>query len=228
MKMRIILGLAALSLGVLACCGNCLPPALTSTGPDNTTVLLTPTNTPTTQESLLADLPLGLNATWVYSAEIDYENPKDPNNSGKWTGTITDRVVAMEVNADGNLVFTLQEEMEPLPPQEVWNQPLSFKYILSGNVIYRDAVRVYQWPLSNGLTWKAFENVEYFWSAAAVETVVTPYGELHGCFVLTLVTNPDTSQDTFCPRVGFVEHTYMHHGTLQNEHFILVEFRAGK
>jgi hypothetical protein len=144
-----------------------------------------------------------------------------------WSGFITDRVVERKSIPDGTIVFTLQEDLQSTPPQDVWRQPRTYEYIIAGDGIFEDGMKIYQWPLSAHMTWKAFSDYGYDTHAQYAGIVSTPYGDLKGCYTFILQTNPDTSIDTFCPKIGFVEHSYRHHGTPQIEHYVLESYQPG-
>jgi hypothetical protein len=197
------------------------------TGEASPTAAATPTGVP--PGMIITDYPLVLHAAWVYSAEIKVENPNDQNNPIQWNGTLTETIIGEESRADGTIVFSIQRDMWPAPPPELWTQPGIIMTRVQGDGVYSGAGKIYQWPLLDGAAWDMSpEGTGYFWQVTALALVQVPYGELHNCFTLTLGTNPDTTVNTFCPGVGFVEHVYFHHGSLYEEHFVLVEFRAGK
>jgi hypothetical protein len=197
------------------------------------TLLLTETPkisspTPVPSSLILVDFPLSMGATWQYSAEISYEDPNDYTRVDKWSGSITDQVVAKNTASDGRIIFTLHENMDPAPPKDVWRQSADYSYTISGNGIFKGNIKIYQWPLSNNLSWDAFGDYGYFMDASYVGNVDTPYRKLEGCYVFVLATLPDTSNDTFCPGIGFVEHSYTHNGTRQEEHFTLISYEPGQ
>jgi len=204
---------------------------LTPEADDKTAPSITPlpvsSLTPLPSPQILTDFPLALGAAWKYSAEISYQSPNDPTLPAVWSGIITDTVIGEKTNADGTLVFTIQEDMQPVPPQDVWTQPRIYEYLVTGDAIFEGGRKIFQWPLADGLTWKPFIDGAYEVTANLIGNVETPFAELNGCFGILLATLPDTLMDTFCPGVGFVEHSYQHNGTLQTEHFILVSFTSG-
>jgi hypothetical protein len=192
------------------------------------TPLPSPSSTPVPLSLILADFPLALGTTWVYSAEISYQDPNDYMKLLTWTGTITDKVVDKKVESDGKMIFTVQEDLEPKPPKDVWRQSRTFEYIIVGDGVFEGAMKVYQYPLKDNLTWRAFADFEYDMNAYYVGEVITPYGKLDNCYSLLIATNPDTSIEIFCAGVGFVEHSYRHHGTPQDEKFVLSSFTLGQ
>jgi hypothetical protein len=205
-----------------------ISPGDTSTIAITTTVTSTPSLTPVPPSVILADFPLSVGATWKYSAEISYQDPIDYSKLVTWSGFITDKVVDREMTPDGKIVFTLHEDLKPTPPQDVWRQPGTYEYTIAGNGIFEDGIKIYLWPLSDHLVWKEYSDYGYDTHAKYTGIVSTPYGDLKGCYTFILQTNPDTSFDTFCPKIGFVEHSYIHHGTPQVEHFMLVSYQPGQ
>ena len=172
----------------------------------------------------LADYPLAVHSLWTYAAEISYQRPGTTDQIDRWAGLVTRTVTGEERSVDGRTTFTTQLEMDPPIPAEVWSQPQSETYVLENGVIMRDGIRLYQWPLSDGASWKAWPDAEYTWHVSAQTTVDTPYRIFDDCYLVVLNTNPDTTADTLCPGVGLVMHDYMHHGTPQTEHWELIEF----
>ncbi len=181
-------------------------------------------------ESLIfADYPLALGATWIYSATIDYQKPNTFDQVISWRGLITDTIIDEYTTFGGNIVFTLQEDMNPpIELQGVHRQPATYAYVVSGDGIYKDGIKIYQWPLSDHVSWEAIPGLGYEMEVNFIGNIDTLYGELKGCYQFFLVTNPDSTVDTFCPGIGFVDHYYQHHGTVQIENFVLVDYRPGK
>ncbi|HEY6073211.1 MAG TPA: hypothetical protein VIV15_07445, partial [Anaerolineales bacterium] len=180
-------------------------------------ILPTETSTPVPLAQILADFPLALGATWTYSGRISYEDPADPSKVLSWEGELIDKVTDRKSTPEGAIVFTVQEELEPKPPEQAWRQPGTFEYTVAGDGVYVGDRKIYQWPLEDNLMWEAFSTYGYEVFAQRIAEVNTPYGKLENCYALTLSTNPDTSLNTFCPGIGFVAYFYQHHGTLQDE-----------
>jgi hypothetical protein len=196
---------------------------MTPTVTPKQTPALPPSPTPVPPELILADFPLSQGATWYYTAEISYQNPLVT-----WSGRYILSVIDEETTPDGRIIFTLQDELEPTPPQGVWRQPQTYEYIISGDGIFRGETKIFQWPLSDMLMWETMPGTNQGIVARYIGDVDTPYGMLTGCYNLTFTTNPDTSIKTFCPGVGYVEHSYNHHGTPQIEHFLLIDYVPGQ
>jgi len=183
---------------------------------------------PVSLSQILVDFPLAVGATWEYSAEITYEDPNAPAKLLTWTGLVVDRVLEKRTEADGRIVFTVQEDMNPVPPEGVWRKPGTFEYTVSGDGVYKKTMKVYQYPLQDMLSWPAFGDPGYEVTVQVLGEVYTPYGTFDSCYRLILATNPDTTVDTFCAGMGFVEHSYSHHGTPQEEKFVLTAFTLGQ
>ena len=177
---------------------------------------------------ILADFPLAMGATWTYAAEITYQDPADPSKSAVWKGTVTDKVIDRKITPEGRIVFTVQEDLEPQPPDLVWRQSGTFEYSIAGDGVFEGNMKVYQWPLEDNLMWEAFSDYGYEMFAQRVGEVATPYGKLEGCYIFGIATNPDTSMKTFCPGIGFAAFYYRHHGTTQNEDFSLSAYTPGQ
>jgi hypothetical protein len=188
----------------------------------------TPFSTPVPSSLILAEFPLEIGITWEYEAEIAYQDPNDSMELLTWTGTVTDRVLDKKVDPDGKIVFTVQEDLEPEPPQSVWRQSRTFEYSISGDGIFDGGMKVFQYPLEDNQSWPVFAGFEYEMTTQYIGKVVTPYGELDNCYNFFIVTRPDTSIKTFCSGIGFAKHSYSHHGTPQNETFVLSSFTPGE
>ena len=212
-------------MGCVALTGEFAP---SSTAPDRViTPAFTDTIVPTLANNsvVLADFPLAVNAVWKYTVEISYQRAGTTDQIDQWAGEVTRKVIGEGQTADGKTIFTAQVEMDPPIPAEVWTQPRSETYILDNDGIIRDGIRLYQWPLSDGASWKAWPDAEYVWNVKLEKTVDTSYRSFEDCFLLVLNTNPDTTMDTLCPGVGVVMHDYLHHGTPQTEHWELIDFQ---
>lgn len=195
------------------------PPSLTTAPP-----LLSQASVPS--KPIFTDFPLSAGTIWKYSGEITYQNPNDQTQTETWSGFITDTVVEQNTMLDGRLLFTYQENMEPTTPEGVWRKPSMHKYTASEDGIFRDDIKIFQWPLSDNLTWEAIPGTMYDMNVNYIGEVDTPYGSLKGCYTLLLATLPDSTLDTFCPSIGFVEHKYQHNGDRQDEHFVLVSYET--
>lgn len=181
----------------------------------------TPTQTP-------VEFPLAVGATWTYAAEIAYQDPNDANQLVTWTGKVIDTVVTEQTLPDG-ILYTLQETLDPAPPEGIWRQGRTFDYRVTETGVFESGqTLLIQWPLSDGLSWQIAPDIAYFRNVTYVESVQTPYGEFKGCYQISLTTNPDSSYYVFCAGIGFVEYSYQHHGTPQIEHFLLEAFTPGQ
>jgi len=166
-----------------------------------------------------------VNTVWKYAAKISYQRPGSVDQLDEWSGEITRRVTSVHVSAVGETIFSVDLDMDPAPPLNVWKQPRTEEYILVNGGIKRGGDRIYQWPLTDGGFWKAWSPSDYYWSVQGMNAVVTPFREFENCFMLTLITNPDTTAERFCPGIGFVSRDYWHHGDPQIEHWVLIDFQ---
>ena len=180
--------------------------------------------------SVLQAFPLAEGARWTYSAEISYMDLNDSSRLEKWSGTITRTVIAEETISNQEVIFTLQQEMDPLPPDQVWQRSgVTIKYRIVGNQVFSGNSKILEWPLSDGQEWDWVSSSVYKMRANSVQNVEVPYGKYtSGCYRIFLTTLPDATSDVFCPSTGFVEHSYNHHGTPQIEEFVLTSFDPGK
>jgi len=203
-------------------------PSVLPTIVSSETPALTPFSTLVPSSLILAEFPLEIGTIWEYEAEISYQDPNDYVELLTWTGTVTDRVLDKRAEPDGKIVFTVQEDLEPTPPQSVWRQSRMFEYTISGDGIYDGGMKVFQYPLEDNQSWQVFAGFEYEMTTQYIGKVIIPYGELDNCYNFFVVTGPDTSIKTFCTGIGFVEYFYTHHGTPQDEKFVLSSFNPGE
>jgi hypothetical protein len=194
-----------------------------SADPSETSIL------PVSQQSpIQSAYPLAPGATWTYRAEIGYQDPTTATNLSTWTGSIVDQVITQETIADGEIIFSIQEDFDPLPPQGVWLRPRAFQIRLTREAVFKDDRKILSWPLMDGQSWEPSPGFGYDVTVSAVPSVRTALGQQAGCFQLILQTNPDAQTDIFCHGIGFVEHSYQHRGTPQIEHFTLEAFTPGQ
>lgn len=186
------------------------------------------TPTPDSSAKVLTDFPLAVGATWIYSADISYQASNDPSEMNTWTGVITDKIIDKQTLQDGQIVFIVQESMEPPPPTEVWRQPDLFTYTVLGNMVYKNDLKIFEWPIVDEMHWAAFTGLEYEVLVKQTGEVDTLSGIYNDCYNLVLATTPDTTTDTFCQGIGFVKHSYQHHGTRQIENLTLASFSPGE
>lgn len=205
-----------------------MPSRITMTAAPSETTLPSPSSIPVMPSPILTDFPLAVGAVWKYSAEISYADPNDFGKLITWNGFVIDKVVDREITPNGKIIFTVQEDLEPEPPKEVWRQPTTFEYIVSGNEVFKGNMKIYQWPLENDTQWKISYEFVYNLVAQSVGEINTPYGNFDNCYTFLIRTGPDASVETFCQGIGFVMHTYSHHGEPQDEEFILSSFTPGQ
>lgn len=192
--------------------------------------LLLPSSTPVPLSIILADFPLAVGTTWKYSAEISYQESKDYMKLLKWTGTITYVVVDKKIEQDGKVVFRVQQNLEPKPLEPlVWVLEWEFfNYTIERSVVIEGNRKIYQYPLEDNVRWYAVDGFNDETIVQSVESVNTPYGRLDNCYMLSTTSNSDTLIDVFCKGIGFVKHSYTHHGTPQDAKFILSSFTLGQ
>ena len=216
---------------VLLVLSACTVSAETAHDPAALPVAATPTalpsETPASLPSVLAVFPLSTGAAWKYTAEIEYQDPDNLQETLTWTGMIIVSVVDQENTPDGKIVFTLKEDLDPTPPQDVWRQSCSFEYIADGGEIYEGSEKIVQWPLTDKMSWITWPDFEYQTEVSFTGNIETPYGNLEDCYQISILTGPDIQIKVFCPGEGFVHHYYHHFGTPQNERFDLVSFEPG-
>jgi hypothetical protein len=187
------------------------------------------TSTPVPSSLILADFPLAIGTIWKYSAEISTRSPVEGSQVKKWSGFITVEVVEKNINPDGKIIFTLHQKLEPAPSPEIWKEPDTYDYTISGDGIFRDRAKVYQFPVSNGASWHLRTDFSFNrWFANYIGNVEVPYGKLEGCYTFDIDTNTDAAFETFCPGIGFVKHDYVHHSGLRHENFLLISYKPSQ
>jgi hypothetical protein len=187
------------------------------------------TSTPVPSSLILADFPLAIGTTWKYSAEISNQNPAEGAQVVKWSGSITVEVVETNVNSDGDIFFTLHQELEPRPSQAIWRKPDTYYYTLSGDGVFQDRAKIYQFPVSDNASWYLRSDFSFNrWYAKYIGNVEVPYGKFEGCYVFDIDTNTDAALETFCSGVGFVKHEYVHHSGLRHEKFVLISYKPSQ
>jgi hypothetical protein len=135
-EMKKISAVILLVLLLTACQTTTPAPTATNLPAPTATLMQLPISTPTEKETpvlspsptavpptvVLDYFPLSAGAIWKYSAEISYEDPNNSTQLATWSGLITDEVIDQITTPDGRVIFRLQEELEPIPPKEVWRQ----------------------------------------------------------------------------------------------------------
>ncbi len=210
-------------------------PPVTQTMTQTMTPQSSPTRTPqpsaapyptsASLSSILAVFPIKIGTLWKYSVEIKYVDPISYTQTATWTGIITETVVDQAVQEDGSLIFTSKIETDSPLPEGVWNRVDTKEYVVSGESVYSGG-EILRWPVPESLSWPWAAG--YTWDAHLIDDLETPYKKLAGCYEIWLYTNSDTTVNTFCPGIGFARYLYHHHGSVQDEDWILIDFVAGK
>jgi hypothetical protein len=180
--------------------------------------------------ALLDDFPLELGATWKYAASISYQDPKDSSALAVWTGIITRKVVDKKIISGDKITFTIEETLEPNPPQGVWRISNSHEYAVEGNGVYYqgNSAKIYQYPLSDNLSWAVFQDSNLPLRVQYIGDVTTLYGTLHECYLLTIFSKIDLKEDVFCSGFGFVESNFRSFNGVQTDVLELISFESGK
>jgi hypothetical protein len=186
----------------------------------------TPLSTPDYLVEAMEAYPLGLGATWEYAVEITYESSDAPEGLVTWRGTITTRVTGRD-NLRGRVRFTIAQTVHPDPPPQVWVSNYTTEYEINSQGVTAGGDLLYKFPLQVGATWDAFSGLEYQWYVSEMADAVTPFRTFRDCYVLVLVTGPDTTYDWFCNGFGVVRRDCFHHGETQEGHWKLTSFTAG-
>jgi hypothetical protein len=179
--------------------------------------------------AILADFPLAVGTTWAYSVEVTFlESFTDSGTAryGYWNGTVV-HTITEEVSVDGLRAFTVTVEAKPAPPDGTWIESGEFQYLLAPDGVMEHGTKIYQWPLADGTSWRAWPDFDYEWQVAASDAVYTPFRTFRGCYRFALITGPDSTIKTFCPGVGFVQWDYWHHPPSPYQRWSLLSFHAG-
>jgi hypothetical protein len=187
----------------------------------------TPSPTSAPQDAQFSDFPLAVGAAWQYDVQVSYRPAGSDADLETWSGAATLKVVGRQEEAGGKVTFSVEQSVEPAPPEGIWLQAEQWDYIVTGDSIYRGtSQKIFQSPLSDQLTWNAFEGGEYQWKVSAAGQVSTPAGDYDHCHELRLDTLPDTTIVTLCPEVGMVKKFYSHHGDPQIEEWTLTSYQT--
>jgi len=180
--------------------------------------------------ALLDDFPLELGATWKYAANISYQDTKDSYTLATWTGIITDKVVDKKVVSSEKIIFTIEETLEPNPPQGVWRVSSSYEYVVEGNGVYYEgnSAKIYQYPLSDNLSWAVFQDSKLPLRVQYIGDGTTLYGTLHECYLLSIFSKIYIKEDVFCSGYGFVESNFRSFNGVQTDVLELISFESGK
>lgn len=189
--------------------------------------------------AILDAWPLAVGTTWVYSVTVDEAA------LGHWTGLVTETITAAD-RREGAWVF--QSELQGHPLMARSGTRLQWYLVLDGRVYMLlrkqdvdtfmvtnsqgfEANQVLAWPLQEGQQWGRPEFLArgdgmYVWRVAAQESVATLAGNFPDCYRLVFLTNPDDTTGWFCPGVGTVRREYHHHGSRDDDVWVLQEFHT--
>lgn len=173
---------------------------------------------------VLKSFPLEVGLTRVYSVTQEYiEFAADEIRMASYSTVISETIIAENQLRANSLVFTATVQGWPLP----FGCEPKKEYRVVGNSIFTGRREIFRWPLEVGQEWDAFgEPIEaskgwYVWRVTEREDVVTPARNFTDCFRLELWTNPDHTLVWFCQGVGIVAREYHHHGTVDNQYWVL-------
>ncbi|MCL5952419.1 MAG: hypothetical protein M1132_11995 [Chloroflexi bacterium] len=193
-----------------------------------------PTPTPTPPQTSILDVyPLGLDATWIYSATVETEENQIPI---RWTSVVTETITSVREQG-GAFVFDVERRGGP-STSALWLP--SYQYVAIGNRLYRattpslldsliarqgqgyEGLQALTWPLNVGDKWGGPEDIwrgdgTLVWRVQGKEDLETPAGTFSGCYRLLFLSNPDDTTVWFCPGVGIARREYHHHGSVLNE-----------
>jgi hypothetical protein len=178
----------------------------------------TPTPTPTLEiplSRILDDFPLEVGlirkyqVTYLYSV-VGWTPQGDDGLLPPleiWTGLVTERVIDQIDHPLGYPSFLISLEGSPqLTADGVVLEDQVTEYVIKDNSIYDVSRQMYlfHWPLELGASWDPWDNnnLTYKWKIDYTESVETEAGAFDNCYVLELVTRPDTTVKWLCPGVG--------------------------
>jgi hypothetical protein len=180
---------------------------------------------------LIADFPLALGNTWVYSS-TRYEGYEGPNRMTA-TYVITEKVVETQIDPPYFVAKVQREERLVAAPAQ-WNGSEEWTElywrILSGTQLYQQRFELdlsdpasfqleYVFPLSEKESWCPGEKIqEKDCTASGKRTVLkatsrnVPAGEFESCFEIGEDFNTGVYSHWFCPGIGIIEAKGDHSG----------------
>lgn len=198
---------------------------------------------PPAGQEMLGAYPMSLGASWTYNVvvDVDYEDELQHVES-EVTETIIEATPMSE-----SWVFHSQIVGHPLMPD-----PASgYYYTMIGSGLYHfndaesaaaatnpqdtpnyAASQILAWPLELGQMFgdPSLMNDEgrNVWKVESDNnTMDLPAGHFEGCYIISMLTNPDDAHRWFCPGTGVVMYEYHHHGTRHDEIWTLIGFTPG-
>lgn len=202
-----------------------------------------PTLPPMGQE-MLSVFPMSLGASWTYNLVLDYDSQTGLQH---FEGEITETVIEATPHIEA-WVFRTEISGHPMYPDHPSN---NLFYTMIGGGLYRfmdqesavaatnpqetanyAANQILAWPLELGQMMgdPALMNAEgrNVWKVESDNVVIDlPAGHFEGCYIVSMLTNPDDLHRWFCPGTGFVMYEGHHHGAVHDEIWTLIAFTAG-
>lgn len=196
----------------------------------------TPTIVPTSvpREEILTQFPLYVGqvrvyrVTYTYATDPNNENPVQP--TATWTGVVTETITAVQEAVVG-LVF--EAELQGMPDhfdgETVVLQDGTIEYVIDNNGIRRGAMKIVQFPLELDASWNVYNEEAasdgdppwYAWLVVGQRDVAIPAGFFSDCWSMTLQTETEDSDMTFCPGAGIVSWVTMQRGGTDSQRWIL-------
>ncbi len=193
---------------------------------------------PTPSPSATDFLPLQPGVTWVYTAQIAYQEMTEIIT---YTGLITVEVTDVITHSNA-ITAHLYQTGHPL-----WQElDRHFYYVAAGQKVYRaygdeQVERIlqdpedpnlwpeYVFPMQVGDEWGSADMLArkdgfYVWRVEAQENITVPAGCFTDCYQLALWTLPDDTHIGFCPGTGMVSYKYHHHGSVHDGEWRLESF----
>jgi hypothetical protein len=203
-----------------------------------TRITPTPSNTPTAAptrvplEEILTQFPLYIGQVRVY--RVTYTYATDPNDESQptatWTGLITETITAQHEAVVG-LVYEAAVQGMPtdLEGETVVLQDGTIEYVVDHNGIRRGAMKVIQFPLEIDASWNIYNEEAasdgdppwYAWLVVGQRDVALPAGFFNNCWDMTLQTETEDSNMTFCPGTGIVSWVTTQRGGTDTQSWLL-------
>lgn len=187
----------------------------------------TPAATPVPREEILTQFPLYPGQIRVYRVTFTDEAGQADENQARpttWTGLVTETITTVqEVGSDLVFEAAVQGMPDHFDGEAVILSDTTVEYVVDNNGIWRDGLKLVQFPLEVDASWPAVaeDSSDAAWLVTGQEDVAAPAGFFSGCWNLTLQTELENSQMTFCPGAGIVSWDNIRQGETDIQSWVL-------
>ncbi len=193
------------------------------------TNLPSPTIDVSSIQNILAEYPMEVGMERIFTVTITYTmsmTEEDIINLDSWHGLVHEEVVG-GYNTPEGVIYTVYSPDYP----DVYSFPFGggttgphteiFRFFENQVLEHNDII--YDFPLYVGKEWLAFPDLLYKWTVSSNEDITTPAGHFDDCYVLSLITGPDSTEKWFCRGIGLVRLLAWHHPAIWIEDWRLLE-----